>query len=207
MDVVVTAVVIPLVVGALSGLAAHWWWLRRHLEEIRGAYDEELRKSRMTAYRKLWKEFVPLAVYAPDRDVTYQDVIGLGTALRRWYFDEGGLLFTERARDVYFLMQDAIDRVAETEARGTVRSRSRRWRREDLDVERKRLNIDRIPDPGSNEEKRSLWRKGVSKRLQRWPFGASADDDFVMLQFLASSLRTTLVEDLHARAPSVLDAA
>lgn len=207
MDVLLSEVIVPLVVGALGGAATHWWWLRRHLEEIRRAYDEELRKSRMTTYQKLWKEFSPLAVYAPEGDVTYQDIVQLGTALRRWYFEDGGLLFTTRARDVYFMVQEAIDRVAETKTAGTLRSRRKRWRGEDIEAERERLGIDQLPGPSSKDDERSSWRTGLGERLRTWPYGAAPDDDFVVLQFLASSLRTVLVEDLHARAPSILDRA
>ena len=204
---VFTDFIIPLLLGALGGAATHLLWLHRHLEEIRRGYDEELRKARMAAYQKLWKEFAPLAVYAPERDVTYRHIAGLGTALRRWYFEDGGLLFTSRARDVYFTVQDAIDRVAETNAKGTLRSRRKHWKTGDVDAERKRLKIDLLPDRGSSDKDLSAWRKSVGERLRTWRIGSAADDDFVVLQFLASSMRSVLAEDLHSRAPSILDRA
>jgi hypothetical protein len=37
----------------------------------------------------------------------------MAVALRKWYFEEGGLFFSEPARDAYFALQDGLKELGE----------------------------------------------------------------------------------------------
>jgi hypothetical protein len=195
--------------GVIGAAVTYWFGVRKQLQEIRGEYDEELRTARRTAYLGLWKAFEPLAVYAPDTAITYKGIITLGVRLRSWYFkDGGGLLSTEQARDSYFLVQDAIDRVAQLpDPAKVLRPAKRHWTRTDLDGSRERLGLKPLTTPDDTAEARKTWRRHMAATIEAWPFGVAPDDDFALLQFLASSLRTQLADDLHARARSILEPA
>jgi hypothetical protein len=195
--------------GVIGAAVTYWFGVRKQLQEIRGEYDQELRTARRTAYLELWKAFEPLAVYAPETAITYQGMVTLGVGLRSWYFKEGGgLLSTERARDAYFLVQDAIDRVAQVADPATVlRPATRHWTRTDLDKARERLRLQPLATPDETADARATWHGRTAATIGAWPFGAPPDDDFVLLQFLASSLRTLLAQDLHARDRSILEPA
>jgi hypothetical protein len=188
-------------VGAFLGAAAtYWFWLRQEMLEIRRSYDQELRSARMNAYQGLWKEFEPLAAYSPDQDITYGHVVRLGVAIRKWYFESGGLLLTEKARDTYFLLHDAINRVASAGLDAKViRPATTRWGVESLDEERKRLGLNEL-DPADLK----ACKVELSNTVRKWAFGQNPTDDFVFLQFLASSLRTVLARDIRTRDPSLL---
>lgn len=194
--------------GALGAAVAYWFWLRQHWQEIRGQYDQELRTARRPLYLTLWAQFEPLAVYAPEENITYKRIAEMGVALRKWYFHDGGLLFTERARDTYFLVQDAIDRVAQLPSQRTAfRPITKHWTRTQLDFARKRLQIRKLQGADDPRSDFAAWHDATSEMIDRWAFGAVADDDYVLLQFLASSLRTLLAEELHTRNRSILDRA
>jgi hypothetical protein len=48
------------------------------------------------------------------------------------------------------------------------------------------------------------WKTGVEKRIADWKFGKPGDD-FVLVQFLTSTLRTTLTADLRSRDAGLLE--
>jgi hypothetical protein len=194
------------VAGAIGAAVTYWFWVRQQIMEIRRDYDRELRSARMAAYAKLWQEFEPLAVYAPTESITYDRVRELGVALRSWYFDTGGLLFTRRARDAYFLVQDAIDQIARLPHNDAIlRGVSTHWTRTTINATHERLHIRELPPAGATDQEHVAWRDELSALIaNEWSFGERPDDDFALLQFLASSLRTLLAEDLLTRDPSLL---
>lgn len=201
---------VPLVVSVVGGTvgaaATYWFWSRQHRQEILRSYDQELRTARFKAYRTLWQEFEPLAVYLPDTDITYERVVRMGVAIRGWYFHKGGLLLTERARNAYFLVQDAIDRVSRSGTGDKVmRATSTHWTNKSLDDRRRSIHLVALPPDGSAPDVQSTWEDRTSECINAWTFGDAPDDDFVLLQSLVSSLRTILARDLHARNPSILD--
>lgn len=79
--------------------------VRRDLES---EYDISLRTDRLTAYRALWRSLQPLAKYARPAPVTYRVVGGLIGELRAWYFQNGGIFLSYRARDAYFALMDEL---------------------------------------------------------------------------------------------------
>ena len=82
--------------------------LRRGLEY---KYDTDLRDKRIPQYLALWKLLEDLAKYARPKQLTFDDLYKLTASLRQWYFEQGGLFLSEKSRDRYFALQDAIEKV------------------------------------------------------------------------------------------------
>jgi hypothetical protein len=70
-----------------------------------------VRSDRIEVYPKLWALTERLAFYAKERDLTYSDALDLGSALRRWYYQEGGIFLSENSRDAYFELHEALKAV------------------------------------------------------------------------------------------------
>jgi hypothetical protein len=82
--------------------------LRRELEY---KYDTDLRDKRIPQYLELWKLLEDLAKYARPKQLIFDDLHKLSASLRQWYFERGGLYLSEKSRDRYFALQDAIKKV------------------------------------------------------------------------------------------------
>jgi hypothetical protein len=96
---------VGLAVGSLGTYFGIQWKVRA---ELAGDYDKSLRDARVKVYQELWSSLQPLAKYARPGPVTYQTIAQMAGELRGWYFEKGGLYFSERARDAYFLLQEAL---------------------------------------------------------------------------------------------------
>jgi hypothetical protein len=200
--------VVDTLVGALVGAGlTHHFWVRQKLMEIRGAYDQELRTRRLTAYQGLWCAFEPLAMFFPEKDVCYADVVSIGPKMRSWYFTMGGLVLTHRARELYFLFQETLDRVEEEASRpqDVLRAKSQRLTQDHVNAKLKMLGFD-VGAPPLKPEAWKRWLAHLRAILQQRPFGNDAPGDFIVLQSLASRLRTLLTVEIKTREPSVLDA-
>jgi hypothetical protein len=77
-------------------------------QDLQREYDLSLRKERMDAYRELWKTLEPLAKYFRAQRVTYASLKALGSDLRKWYFETGGIFLTVPAREAYFNLMDEL---------------------------------------------------------------------------------------------------
>ena len=100
----ITVAAVTGVVGLVAGIAGTAYKSRKALE---AEYDIDLRKARVDVYMKLWSELQVLAKYSPTA-FNRATVEQLSVALRRWYFEQGGLFLSERARDKYFDLQEAL---------------------------------------------------------------------------------------------------
>jgi hypothetical protein len=94
--------------GSLGTYLTTQWKVRAELE---GEYDQSLRDARIRVYQKLWASLQPLAKYARPGPVTHQAIHQLSAELRTWYFEKGGLYFSDKARDAYFTLQHALAEV------------------------------------------------------------------------------------------------
>src|SRR4051812_37712601 len=101
---------ITALIGLATGAAATAYKSRKDLEV---QYDIKLREERIEAYKALWTELDRLAYYAPEKLLNYAVAHELATALRKWYFDIGGLLMSEPTRESYFDLQRALKAVGE----------------------------------------------------------------------------------------------
>ena len=84
-------------VGGLTVLGA----LRlKRLDQI-AAYDVKILEQRLVEYRKLWK----LTSQTSRRKIaSFDENAGdvLADKLTNWYYDDGGMFLSERARDAFF---------------------------------------------------------------------------------------------------------
>ena len=92
------------VVGLVAGIAGTAYKSRKELES---KYDIDLRKKRIDVYKKLWSELQVLAKYSPP-PFSRETVEQLSVAMRCWYFEQGGVFLSKRARNAYFDLQEAL---------------------------------------------------------------------------------------------------
>lgn len=77
----------------------------------RAQVAEEVRTARMNSYPWLWK-LTSMLSFWPRTDLSLQDLQKLQRALRRWYFEVGGLYLSENARARYGQVQELLVGVA-----------------------------------------------------------------------------------------------
>jgi hypothetical protein len=195
------------VVGGLASAAvAYYLFGKQKLIELRSAYDQELRSRRLGAYQELWKAFEPLAQFSPEQDLRYRDVLAIAAAMRSWYFKQGGLVLTPRARDLYMVFHETVDRMA-ANARNhedVLRRRDLRLSRAELRQRLEAMSFDLSPPPlGATAWKD--WVQRLEIALDQRALGVDADQDFMVLQCLASRLRTLLAGEIRTREVSILE--
>ncbi|SRR6266496_3596729 len=81
--------------------------------------DEGLRDKRLELYRELWQKTALLPMWPRGTGVTYQQLKKFSEELRSWYFDEGGIFLSRKARKSYGKLQQTIEEVL-TSAEGPV---------------------------------------------------------------------------------------
>lgn len=107
------------VVGAVLGMMGTYWAgrqtreldMQKFRQDMRAEYDRTLRSNRIDQYKTLWRLTGLLPQYARDEAVTYAAVHQLSIALRKWYFEKGGMFLTDGSRDTYFAVQGKISEV------------------------------------------------------------------------------------------------
>lgn len=103
-------------VGSAAGAiwAAYVGTRRRVLAELEAQFDADLRTERLKVYPALWSALEPLAKYArePPGLPKQVELEHLAEALRRWYFQVGGLYLSVESREAYFALQDRLAAVA-----------------------------------------------------------------------------------------------
>jgi hypothetical protein len=94
--------------GSLTWLTTRWTVSR----ELVHSYDRDLRTERITAYRQLWQITGALPRYQWPTRVTRSDLRDLIGRFHTWYFEVGGLFFSQAAKDAYFEMLNVLDSAA-----------------------------------------------------------------------------------------------
>jgi hypothetical protein len=87
--------------------------------------DETLRDKRLTLYKALWQKTGLLPKWPRRADLTYEQLQEFSQELRNWYFDEGGIFLSEKARNTYGKLQDTIGAVLSPAPKGIVRQRDK----------------------------------------------------------------------------------
>ena len=184
------------IVVAIAGAVTSFWVGRRALV---GALDQSVHEQRLKVYPGLVKTVAPLALYFPEQGsgaakIGPAECAAMGRAVSRWYFSGGGLLLSESSRNAYFALMRALTR-ASLAAEISAPS----YPHDALEI---------------SLEKVDQYRKQLSKRFRLddvdgWLFGGTAAapglspeerfKDYLFLQRLASTLRTTLATDLRSR--------
>ncbi|MEU9785554.1 hypothetical protein AB0H92_32120 [Streptomyces phaeochromogenes] len=146
--------------GSLVGGVLAWlttrWTLRQELEH---GYDKELRTERLTAYRKLWQLTGALPRYPWPANPTRSDLRNLIERCHSWYFEVGGLLFSQKTKDAYFEMMNSLDRAAGRQVSDDTRVVDEVF--EDLFIAGERLRLHLAADIGT-----SLRPKVLSPQLR-----------------------------------------
>lgn len=136
MDSTFLATVLAALIGAIAGIGGTYLTSRQSREierqkhqqalelerqrltqELRAEYDKDLLQHRITAYQVLWEITGRFPLYGRDTPVTKQATEQFAVDLRKWYFETGGIFFTEASRDAYFALQKRVKQVLEEELR------------------------------------------------------------------------------------------
>lgn len=114
MDSAVGIAIISGLFGIASGaLAAYLGAILKFRKELEAEYDKDLRNRRIEVYKALWSDLQFLARYDLPKPLTPQTLEELSVAMRKWYFEVGGLYLSEEARKSYFDLKQAIQDIIE----------------------------------------------------------------------------------------------
>ena len=102
-----TNIFLAIVTGIIGLLSAGILALINSGISARAGIDENLRPQRLKLYPKLWEASGAVSRW-PQLDVTRTSLEGLHGTLRSWYYTEGGLFLSERARARYGDVQKLI---------------------------------------------------------------------------------------------------
>lgn len=105
---VAAAVITGMVSAIITAVVTYLVAVVKIRRELEASYDRDLRDRRLVIYKELWSHLEPLAKYARPRPFSRVVAKDLTQALRNWYFETGGLFLSERTRDTYFAVQDAL---------------------------------------------------------------------------------------------------
>ena len=112
-------VAIGLASGLFGAVTTYVFAVLKLRKELEYKYDTDLRAQRIPKYQELWKALESLAKYARPKELTNADLEALTGALRKWYFESGGLFLSETSREAYFALQDGIRDELESGGRST----------------------------------------------------------------------------------------
>jgi hypothetical protein len=109
--------VVAALVGAFAGMAGTYIAaILKYKKELEAEYDKTLRARRIEAYQALWKCTELFAKYVPPKaTISMADLRGFAVALRRWYFETGGMFLTVKSREAYFALMDSLKSLLERE--------------------------------------------------------------------------------------------
>lgn len=101
--------VLAAIIGAVFGVfGTYLSAILKYRQDLRAEYDKDLREKRIPEYGNLWRFTGLFPKYARTKEVSYQDAQTLSVNLREWYFQDGGMFLSDRSRDEYFAVQDAL---------------------------------------------------------------------------------------------------
>ncbi|MBT8409512.1 MAG: hypothetical protein KJN93_07795 [Alphaproteobacteria bacterium] len=209
-----------LVVLVGAGLAA---WFDRRLKAAELRFTE-LTSARKDAYAEAFGHLKPTALYFPPAAraetgnqattgrhiLTPGDCEKMGAALSDWYFGEGGVLMSRRARDAYFALAHALARASVAKALHSPQVSDAKFMVDipDLAVRQKALGIDIPAMLGSGATatpSKSPGSRGSGAAVGDWKFNSGTETDpwrdFILIQSLASAFRTRLTDDIESRIP------
>jgi hypothetical protein len=102
--------------GLVAGIVGTFGALFVTKRELLGAVDQSVHECRLERYPKLVNAMAPLALYFPSdkfaQPLGPADCAKMGRAFTDWYFEDGGLLLSDKSRGAYFNVQRALTRAA-----------------------------------------------------------------------------------------------
>jgi hypothetical protein len=96
------------------GVIFKYWY------DYKGMVAKLLWEKRYETYKKLLEVTGKLPLYPARADLVYGDVLHAAEEMRDWYFKEGGLLLSKKARDKYFAAQKKIVQVMKKQKKENV---------------------------------------------------------------------------------------
>ena len=109
MDATIEVAIITGLFGILSGaLLAYLGAILKFRKDLEAAYDKDLRNKRIEVYTELWNQLQLLARFDQPEPLTPNTLEKLTVAMRKWYFETGGLYLSEAARITYFDLKGVI---------------------------------------------------------------------------------------------------
>lgn len=106
--------ILTLIFGGLLGVMIKNWY------DYKAMVYKSLWEKRYETYKRMFRITGILPLYPRKADVTYERLIESSEEMRDWYFEEGGLLLSEKARDFYFDVQRKIRDVISDRAKETM---------------------------------------------------------------------------------------
>ena len=82
--------------------------MRRKILELRGVYDLDVRKNRITAYQSLWKILSDVGFFSAQDKLNSDGAIKSIEKLIDWYYQVGGLYMTEESYNKFRLLLDNL---------------------------------------------------------------------------------------------------
>lgn len=190
--------------------------------DLRIEYDKDLRTHRIEEYQKMWRLLDPLAKYPKPETLTYERLLLLTTALRRWYFAGGGLFLSNHTRERYFDLQDGLRIVLEKRENawpkgmdtkgdeddryvpGVRRLPGTEQRQERAYLELLKAHLDRGKDENGREREPSPLVAAIARFPQRMAEDRLEAEVSARLRALGSALRTSMTEDVLTRRGAYL---
>ena len=107
-------VVLPAGVGLLVGFAGTYFGaVVKYRKDLETEFDREIRKERIRTYAELFQHTDLLARYDRPAPLDNAHLHDLSVAMRKWYFECGGMFLSEETRKIYFdlkdILRDSID--------------------------------------------------------------------------------------------------
>ena len=110
--------VLVALIGGLFGLVSGAFGtyvsaILKFRKELETEFDKEIRKERIRTYLKLWQLLVVLARYDRPGPLDAARLEKLSVEMRTWFFEDGGIYLSDRARDSYFALKKKLPLVVE----------------------------------------------------------------------------------------------
>jgi len=164
--------------------------------------DQATHEKRLECYPKLVQATKRFALYFPEGgQFSPGDCTIMGHEMSNWYFKEGGILMSTKARDAYFKLARALTRASRAkalcfpkipdDAEHISAELGKRYRQ--LLCMPRSIGIEYINDWKFGSPQPQMGH-GISERVLHQDF-----KDYILLQFLSSDLRTELSGDLKSR--------
>lgn len=108
--------------AAVGAVVSYGGAIINNILNTRAKVDEGLRETRIRVYQDLWKKTHLLPKWPRRTDVTYEMLQAFSQQLCDWYFDQGGMFLSKKARDSYGQLQDTVGAVLKQRPKGLIDS-------------------------------------------------------------------------------------
>lgn len=106
----VTGVVSAIIAAVSTYISA----VVKYRREIEADFDKGIRNERIRTYPELWKHLELLARFDRPSTMDVRHLQGLSVAMRKWYFESGGIFLSEPTRGSYFDLKARLQRDIES---------------------------------------------------------------------------------------------